>query len=132
MKKTLLTTLAFGLAMTLPSFATGVTFTTSGTFSTETPYTAGVSSLSGGGVTISFYGVPNFDNPLGAGNTPVTEELGTFMVSQVPPSSFTPPAGESFTLDINQTLPPGTGSITNNAFTGTVSQAGGFPRGATF
>ncbi len=111
------------LAAVAPALATNVDFSTTGQFGST-----GTNTLSGTNVAVTFNGVTNTEI-----STPGQESLGMFQVSFNDPgsdASLTPAAGETFSLNIAQISPAGSGSFSNEAFSGTVSQTQpNFPTG---
>jgi hypothetical protein len=127
--KRLFTERAIGFALAgfllagAPMLATTVKYSTTGTFSGSNS-----NVLSGGDVTLTFNAVNNSGND----TPPTTDELGSFTVNDPNGAGFTMPAGETFTLVINQTLPSsGNGSFGNSAITGTISNPTGPGNGKT-
>jgi len=103
--------------------ATTVKYSTTGTFSDT-----GTNVTSGGGVTLTF----NQVNNSGDDTPPTTDLLGSFSVSDPNGSVYTMPAGETFTLDISQTLPSsGNGSFGDSTITGTIANYTGPGNGKT-
>ena len=112
------------LAAVAPALADNVSYTTSGTFSTTMN-----NVLSNGGVTLTFNNVPNALT-VGLDSTPASDSLGYFQAVETAGGSLNVPAGETFTLNITQLIPGGSGSIMNSPLTGTISEvAGNFPGG---
>src|SRR5579875_211862 len=96
-----------------PALATTVKYSTTGTFSST-----GNNVISGEGVTLTFNNLNNSGND----TPPTTDQLGSFSVSDPNGSDFTMPDGETFTLDISQTLPTaGNGSFGDSLITGTIA-----------
>jgi hypothetical protein len=106
-----------------PALAMTVKYSTTGTFSST-----GNNVISGGDVTLTFHNVNNSGND----TPPTTDELGSFSVSDPNGADFTMPDGETFTLDISQTLPSsGNGSFGDSIITGTIANAKGKGNGKT-
>jgi hypothetical protein len=113
---------AFLLAAT-PALGTTVQYSTTGAFSTTNN-----NVIMGGDVTLTFNAV----NDSGKDTPPTTDELGSFSVKDPNGAGFTMPAGETFTLVINQSLPDaGNGSFGNSSITGTISNPTGKGEGKT-